>query len=324
MKNLDIRSSIKKIKEARPEILVFGDAMLDHYVFGEVERISPEAPVPILNYKNEKYVLGGAGNVVHNLVNMGAKVHFSTILGNDTNGDEILGLLKKIRIPSDKIFLSKNINTTKKTRFLSGGSQLLRLDSDSRGLSEKDFGHIKNILTNNSLMNLNAIIISDYNKGICSKGIIQFLIKAAKIFDIPVFIDPKGLNWSKYSGATCITPNVKEMEGYLNVKLISDSDFKKGAERIMRNLKIKSCLITKGAEGMVYFDNQNSINQAVVEKEVFDVSGAGDTVIACFSASLASKVALIESLKLSSMVSSEVVTHIGTTPFNIEMLSRYG
>ena len=92
----------------------------------------------------------------------------------------------------------------------------------------------------------------------------------------------------------------------------------------MRNLKIKSCLITKGAEGMVYFDNQNSINQAVVEKEVFDVSGAGDTVIACFSASLASKVALIESLKLSSMVSSEVVTHIGTTPFNIEMLSRYG
>ena len=115
MKNLEIRSSIKKINEARPEILVFGDTMLDHYVFGEVKRISPEAPVPILNYKDEKSVLGGAGNVVHNLVNMGAKVHLSTILGNDANGYEILALLKGIGIPDDKVFLSKNINTTKKT-----------------------------------------------------------------------------------------------------------------------------------------------------------------------------------------------------------------
>ena len=320
MNNLEKKTLLMKIQKVKPKILVFGDIMLDHYVFGEVERISPEAPVPILRFKNEHQVLGGAGNVAHNLVNLGAEVHMATIIGKDKEGESILELLEKIEISSENTFQTKNIDTTKKTRYLSNGFQLLRLDNDSRGFLKEDFDLFKNLI-NDDINSFDCVIISDYDKGVCSETNVQGIIRKANKQKIPIFVDPKGSNWKKYSGSTCITPNIKEIQRVLNLKLRTDFDFERGAREIIQSFKLKSCLITKGANGMTYYNENESIHKDVSKKEVFDVSGAGDTVIACLAASSISGLSLDDSLSLSSEISSEVVTHVGTTPFNADSLN---
>jgi rfaE bifunctional protein kinase chain/domain len=310
---------LKKIKEAEPKILVVGDVMLDRYVSGNVSRISPEAPVPILDFKEKKDVLGGAGNVVSNLVNLGARVNLATIVGDDSEGRIIKKLISKLKISLNNIHSTTNIKTTTKTRFISNSTQLLRLDNDSIGLNDLDFISLKNSLIN-IINNSDCIIISDYDKGVCSSHIIKEIIRITIQKEIPLFIDPKGKNWEKYSNATCITPNTKEAELELNKNLNSNLDYEDAAKWITKKYKLKTCLITRGSQGMTYFTGSKVIHQRVGEKEVFDVSGAGDTVIACFVCSLMSGLSTIEALKLSSKVSSEVITHVGTTPFNIEMI----
>ena len=312
---------LNKIKKKNPKILVIGDLMLDQYVTGEVNRISPEAPVPILNFQKEEAILGGAGNVVHNLLNLGADVRVASIIGDDLNGGSIINLLNRLEISSDLVFISKRVNTTKKTRFLTNGTQLLRVDHDSKGLIEEDLILLKEKVIQN-IENIDSIVVSDYNKGVCSESFIQVLIAECNKMNKPIYIDPKGTDWRKYIGATCITPNTNEVENQLNLKLKTNSEFEKAAKSIKKKLQLQSCLITKGADGMTYYDDIRVIHQKVEKKEVFDVSGAGDTVIACLAASISSKLRLSEVLLLSSFISSEVVSHVGTTPFNIHMIDN--
>ena len=314
-----IKKLLKKIKVIKPKVLVIGDIMLDCYVSGSVSRISPEAPVPILSFDKEKNVLGGAGNVVHNLANFGAEVSLATIIGNDVEGETIKTLISKLKISIKNIYSSPKIQTTKKTRFISNATHLLRLDNDSKGYTKKDFILFEEKVIE-AIINLDCIIISDYDKGVCSESLTRKIIIKANNKKIPVFVDPKGKNWNKYLNATCLTPNKKEAESELGVKLVNDLDFEKAAQLIINKYKLKSCLITRGSEGMTYKVLNNIFHQRVDKKEVFDVSGAGDLVIACLSAAFNSGLSIEDSLKLSSYVSSEVVTHIGTVPFDIGML----
>ena len=316
-----VKKLLNKIKNNNPKILVLGDLMLDQYVTGEVTRISPEAPVPILNFQKEEAVLGGAGNVVHNLLNLGANVKVASIIGNDLDGHSIIKLLKNIRIPSDLVFISKRVNTTRKTRFLTNGTQLLRLDNDLKGLLEEDLILLKEMVIQ-KIKNFDSIIISDYNKGICSEVLIQLLIVECNKKNKPIYIDPKGSDWKKYSGATCITPNTNEVEKELNIKLKTNSDFERAANLIKKKFNLQSCLITRGADGMTYYDEIGVFHQSVEKKEVFDVSGAGDTVIACLASCLSSNIKLSEVIELSGFLSSEVVSHVGTTPFNMRMIEK--
>ena len=316
-----INDLLVKIRKKNLNILVLGDVMLDNYVSGNVKRISPEAPVPVLNFSKERNVLGGAGNVVHNLVNIGVKSDLLSFIGYDDGGELIKKMLNKLKLSKDLLIQTKNIKTTRKTRFLSNGSQLLRLDIDSSGFKDSDY----KILTDRALESLsryNVIIISDYNKGVCLPNLIQDLIIRANSQNIPIFIDPKGNNWDKYLNATCLTPNTKETETYLNRTLKNDSDFEKAARQIKNSLNLKSFLITRGSDGMTYYDGNNMIHQRVSQKEVFDVSGAGDTVVASLAASFCSGFKLIDCLELSSLLSSEVITYSGTTPFNTSMLKK--
>lgn len=314
-----IKNLLEKIQSKKPRVLVLGDVMLDQYVSGDVDRISPEAPVPILKFKRERTILGGAGNVAHNLVNLFSMTDIATIIGDDKSGEEINNLLNKFKISNKYVLKNKKINTTKKTRYLSNGSQLLRLDNDSTGFREKDL-HSLGKLFLEKISKYDSIVISDYNKGVCSKILVENLIKYANNLGITVFIDPKGPNWIKYNYATCITPNKKEVESEVKFKCYNDIHFEKAAKILIDKFKLKSCLITRGPDGMTYVDNENTLHQKVGRKEVFDVSGAGDTVIACMVASLSSGLNVLQSLELSSYISSKVVTYLGTTPFNIEML----
>ena len=321
MNYVDIKTLLGKIKKTSPKILVLGDVMLDQYINGEVKRISPEAPVPVLNFKKKKEVLGGAGNVVHNLVNLGAEVSIGTIIGQDYNGELVMNLFKSLNALTDSIIKVSNINTTKKTRFLSEGAQLLRLDNDSKGLLDKNFKLFKEKIIK-IIDQFDCIIISDYDKGVCEEKVVQEVINKANKKNIPIFIDPKGQNWNKYMNATCITPNTKEVEKQLNLRLKDDLDFENAAKLIKKKLQLKSCLITRGSDGMTYYEENKIIHQKVAKKEVFDVSGAGDTVISCFSVSFSSGLRISDSIELSSIIASEVIMHIGTTPFNIKFLKN--
>ena len=317
--NKYIKNLFSRIKKRSPKILVIGDIMLDSYVFGSVERISPEAPVPIINFVSKQNTLGGSGNVAHNLKNLGVNVSILSMVGDDNEGALTRDLLRKIGINSDGIYIKKNSNTTNKTRFISGNSQLLRLDRDST--DKPNYEKVMNYLKDN-IRSYDSIIISDYDKGYCSSQLVQSVIKETKKLDISVFIDPKGETWEKYSNSFCITPNIKEAELILKTSLENDSDFENAARVICEKYKIKSCLITRGSDGMTFFNGHRTIHQKVSEKEVFDVSGAGDTVISYFCASFSLGLNIDDCLKISSEVSSEVVTHVGTTPFNFKFFKN--
>ena len=307
------KNIFNKIKKNKPKILVLGDVMLDEYIDGKVSRISPEAPVAILDYEKRKVVLGGAGNVANNLKNFGAEVTLATIIGEDLEGNTVISLLKNLNISSKLVYISKNINTTKKTRFTNKGTQLLRLDDDS-----SDFNYLKKSMIK-GIDNYDCLIISDYNKGVCEKEVVQYLIRVGIEKNIPIFIDPKGSNWGKYSNATCLTPNKKEAEEQLDLNLKSDTDFENAARVLIEKFKLKYCVITRGAEGMTFSSKDRIIHQAVGKKEVYDVSGAGDTVISCLAASISSGATIDDSIKVSSEISSKVVAYKGTVPFNIKM-----
>jgi D-beta-D-heptose 7-phosphate kinase / D-beta-D-heptose 1-phosphate adenosyltransferase len=314
-----VKSLLEKIKSKQPKILVLGDIMLDEYIEGDVDRISPEAPVPILNYNNTKTVLGGAGNVGSNLVNLGATVFMGSIIGKDNNGVTIKKLIESVNISTEGILETTNITSTKKTRFISKSTQLLRLDNDSKGIEKEDYEIFQNII-NKIIFKIDCVIISDYDKGVCHESIIKNIIKNIKQKKIPIFIDPKGKDWSKYKNATCITPNLREIRQYLSSSLMSEGEFKRAAEYVIKKLNLKSCLITKGDQGMSFYSKKLILHQAVNKKEVFDVSGAGDTVIACFALSNIVGMDFKSSVELSAFISSEVVTHLGTTPFKLGML----
>jgi rfaE bifunctional protein kinase chain/domain len=317
----NIRQVLRKIKKAKLKILVLGDSMLDEYITGNVKRISPEAPVPILDFDGINSVLGGAGNVAHNLININSEVSIATILGKDFVGKEIESLFKISNISNKFIIKSKSANSTKKTRFLSKSAQLMRLDNDSAGFSNQDFINLEKLIIP-ALNEFNSIIISDYDKGVCKDNVVENMIKKAKGKNIPIYIDPKGSNWSKYHNATCLTPNKEEAESELKLKLEDDIDFEKAGKAMIKKYNLDSCLITRGSKGMTYVDKNNFIHQSVSKKEVFDVSGAGDTVISSFAASMSAKLSINEALNFSSSISSEVVTYIGTTPYKMEMTEQ--
>lgn len=319
MNYLTIRKFVNKIKKKKSSALILGDLMLDHYVHGKVMRISPEAPVPVLNFESEKYSLGGAGNVAHNSVNLGSDVFAAGIIGNDLNGSIIKKLLIKHNISTKFISTVSKINTTIKTRYLSAGSQLLRLDYDSEWPIESNYYSFEQKIKK-EIDKFDYIIISDYDKGVCSDLLVKNIIKKALECNIQVYVDPKGKNWNKYSNASCITPNTKEVEDHLKTSLNSDLEFEKAAEFLKNKYNLSSCLITRGSSGMTFNINNNSYHQKVEKKEVFDVSGAGDTVIASVSAALSAGLSVEESLMFASATSSEVVTHIGTIPFKRSMI----
>jgi D-beta-D-heptose 7-phosphate kinase / D-beta-D-heptose 1-phosphate adenosyltransferase len=314
----EIGEILKKIRLRKPSILVLGDIMLDHYVDGAVTKISPEAPVPVLNYQKERSVLGGCGNVAHNLINLGANVTVATIIGDDSDGEIVRGMLDQLRVKTDFIFSTKLIKTTKKTRFISLGNQLLRLDQDSNftnlSYSNPLFESLKGFI-----VSFDAVIISDYNKGVCSDDLIKNILKISNQNKIPTFVDPKGKEWNKYKSAFCITPNKIEAEQVLRSSLNSKSDFESASKFIKEKYKLDSCLITKGADGMSYYSGEIFLDQKVGKKRVYDVSGAGDTVIACFASSYASGLEIRDCLKISSFASSAVVSYPGTRPFELQM-----
>ncbi len=312
---------LDKIKEVHPKILVIGDIMLDKFIFGNVNRISPEAPVPVVYSTKEKYSLGGCGNVLRNLINLGAQASIVSLIGVDEAGAKIKQNLKKKGISTRFIVESKSIRTTEKMRIVADGQQLIRVDWDASNLTNQNLNQILKHVSN-KISEVDGIIISDYNKGVCIESVTKEIINKARELRIPVFVDPKGKNWEKYYGASIITPNLKEAEYALGKLLKNDTDVEKAGMEICNDLSLDACLITRGPNGMSYIGNDAKFHISSEAKEIYDVSGAGDTVIASFAIGTFAGFDSETVTQFANKAAGIVVGHIGTTAITIPELKE--
>lgn len=310
---INLFNSLDKLQNAK--ILVIGDIILDEYLFGNVERISPEAPVPVINAKKRIYQIGGAGNVVRNLNAIGCKYYLISATGQDQYEKKIDSLLKSFIDNTNNNILILKINnrkTTRKIRVIAQNQQLLRIDWEDtteieNSLIDKILNFIEKIISN-----IDAIIISDYGKGMITKYLIEKLSYICK-GEIPLIVDPKKENFSFYRNSFCITPNIKESEKAVKFRLKNFSDFTKAGWKIIKEANLKYLLMTLSEKGMLLFDRKNKIEIKipVIPVDVSDVTGAGDTAISFFAASVAVKNTPQLSALISSLASSITVKHLG-------------
>ena len=296
---------------SKSKILVFGDVMLDRYVSGSVDRVSPEAPVPVLKPIKEEIRLGGAANVALNLSSLGSKVSLIGITGKDSSSKQISNLIKENKIKNELVHSS--LPTITKLRLLSSKQQLLRVDNEEE-FTKNDWQSAKRRFDKSiGLSSSNLLIISDYGKGTLQD--IPALIKKAKKLNKMVLIDPKGNNFSKYKGADIITPNFSEFIGEVG-PVGSEREVSSKAKSLIKSLNLGALLVTRGSEGMTLFKKEkNKIDRSnfpTQAKEVFDVSGAGDTVIASLAAALSAGFDISSAVKLANVAAGIVVGKSGT------------
>ena len=318
-------NTVKTFGTQTQHALVIGDVMLDRYLIGNVGRISPEAPVPVvlLNEQNER--AGGAANVAANLALLSIKTHIIGCVGNDAEGDSLKKRISAIGVDTSAIINSKHRPTIAKTRILGGHQQMLRLDQESSAaFNDEETSQVLAAITTELALQPSIVILSDYAKGLLSEAVCQHIISACNKQNIPVLVDPKGKDYTKYKGATALTPNKKETAEACETKL-DDVDLISKATALKESLSLDFLAVTRGEEGITLIDDSTHQIDATAQK-VFDVSGAGDTVIATLAAGLVYALSPLESLQLANLAASVVVGKVGTIPITgeelIETLSR--
>jgi len=310
-------------KKNQPSILVIGDLMIDHYIWGSASRLSPEAPVPIVNVKNESTTLGGAGNVVQNLVALGAKVTVAGVIGNDATGIQLIEILESEGVKTNTIIKDGSRSTTIKTRVLVGSHQLVRVDREVTDPISKELEDELISKLNTSIDSADIIIFSDYNKGLFAPGLTQRLIKIASEHQKKVIVDPKGLNYEKYKGAWLIKPNRKELAEAAKTEKISNiTDVQNAAKTIFLQTGTSYLIVTLSEEGMAIVTEQTSKLLPVKATEVFDVTGAGDTVIATIAYFVALGVPVEEACELANHAAAIVIRHIGSATTTIDEIIK--
>ena len=315
------QSTLESMKNAA--ILVVGDIMLDRFVYGAVDRISPESPVPVLSIKREERMLGGAGNTLANLAGLGTLAQIISVVGDDEEATEVRSEIEKLGFKSDDLVVDASRPTTIKTRFLSGHQQLLRTDFEDN--TEINDETAKAVIQNAgaAIKNVQAVILSDYGKGLLRDDIIAEIIAAAKSKNIPVIVDPKGQDFSIYRGASVITPNKKELsEATKGAPVSTDQEVEAASQKLIAEDGIDAVIATRSADGIsVIQKGEAPVHIPTKDIEVFDVSGAGDSVIATISAALAADADLPEAAQLANIAGSIVVTKVGTAPIRADELA---
>lgn len=304
-------------------ILVVGDLMLDHYVRGGVHRISPEAPVPIVEVNNETFLMGGAANVAHNLVSVGANVSVLSVLGVDADGRRLLDLLDNADIDTSGIALSPERLTTTKTRILAAYEskvfqQMLRLDRELiNPLSDEDSAFLQRFLQDN-WSKFDAIVLSDYNKGILNEVFLENLRLLSAQSPKIITVDPKSTSFHKYRNFTILTPNQQEAERVIGCSLNSEERLVLEGEKLRQSLGLSALLITLGKKGMMLFVDHQVIRIDTEAREVFDVTGAGDTVISFLSLGLCLGLNYGQAARLANLAAGIVVGKIGAATVSKE------
>jgi len=298
-------------------ILVIGDCMLDRYYFGSVGRISPEAPVPVVKIAETRDTLGGAGNVANNCAHLGAAVTLIGALGNDEYGAVFKRLCGRNHIALAPI--ASGGGTIAKTRVIGGHQQIVRLDfeEEAPALARGVAATVRK-KSLECLKSAGAVVLSDYGKGICSAEVCEEIIREARRRAIPVIVDPKGSSWDKYRGASVVTPNVQELGESVGATVPNeDAAIATYAGKIRRRFSLEALLVTRSEKGMTLVEKKSVSHVPTQAREVFDVSGAGDTVVATLAAGLANGYSLGESVAIANKAAGIVVAKIGTVPVEL-------
>lgn len=318
---MTITDKVRTIQQSgkKPVILVIGDIMIDHYIWGNASRLSPEAPVPIVNVKNETTTLGGAGNLTQNLVSLGATVTVGGVIGNDDAGKQLTGILTNEGVKTNTIIIDSNRPTTVKTRVLAGSQQIVRID---RELTDALTIELENELLDKitaSIAEADIVVLSDYNKGLFSHSFTSKIIKAANDQQKKVIVDPKGLNYAKYKDAFIIKPNKKELaEAAKTEKINTIADVQNAAKAIFKETNATYLVVTLSEEGMAIVSENECKLLPVKATEVFDVTGAGDTVLAAIAYFIASGLSVEEACELANHAAAIVIRHIGSATTTID------
>jgi D-beta-D-heptose 7-phosphate kinase/D-beta-D-heptose 1-phosphate adenosyltransferase len=320
----------KKSKAARPErsngaalaatldrfdrarVAVIGDVMLDRYAYGDVGRISPEAPIPVFRHRRTVAMLGGAGNVVRNIGALGAKATLVGLIGADAEALEVKSLVAAEAGVHARLIADRAHATTVKTRFVAGQQQLLRADEETDGPPARRLVRAVVAAARAAVARADAVILSDYGKGVIALEVAASVIAAARKRGVPVIVDPKGSDWSPYRGATLVTPNRRELEDAFGKPVAGDAAIVSAARALMKRYRLGAVLVTRSAEGMTAVTATDAHHLPAETREVFDVSGAGDTVIAAVAASLAAGLMLADAARIANAAAGIVVGKLGT------------
>lgn len=301
------------------KILVIGDIIIDNYLIGSTERISPEAPVPVVKINNDITNIGGAGNVVNNLLAFGAQADILSVIGDDETFNEVESLFKKNHISSKFLVVEKGRVLTKKTRILASNQQIVRYDKeDSKEITKETLEGVFNIYKN-IIANYDIIVLSDYNKGLLTKELTLKIINLANDKNIKILVDPKGSDYSKYNGAYLLTPNKKEASNIINFDINKDT-LEDATSVLKSNYNLTKSVITLGKDGIALFDDHLKIFPTKA-KEVYDVTGAGDTVIAAIAYKLAKNQTIEEAIEFANLAAGVVVGKIGVATASLSEIS---
>lgn len=309
-------NEIKKFFADAKEIkaLVIGDLMLDEYLWGKTERISPEAPVAVIDVTRQDMRLGGAGNVINNLLSLGCQVRVASVIGDDEDGRVILGRLDLRGVEADGVVLSAKRKTSRKTRVLASNQQMLRIDRECREEIDSAAAQQLKTYVRGQLSQVQVVLLSDYLKGVLTDSLTKDLISLCHTAGIPVLVDPKGKDYSKYSGATLLTPNRNEAAVASGVEIHAGEDVSRAGWKLLKELNLGALVLTRSEEGMSVFETgKEEVQLPTLAREVFDVSGAGDTVLATIGFGFAGGLDLANAARLANLAAGIVVGKVGTS-----------
>lgn len=316
-----LAEKLRKVIESgkKPELLVIGDLMIDHYIWGSATRLSPEAPVPVVNVRNETATLGGAANVAQNLVSLGAQVNVAGVIGQDMYGVQLTDLLTAEGIDTGALVQDASRPTTVKTRVLAGSHQLVRVDREVTDAICTELEEQLMLKVSGCIAKSDMVLLSDYNKGLFSESLTQRIITEANRQNKYVIVDPKGLDYTKYKGAYLIKPNRKELaEATKLARIANVDDLQQAAKVVFKQTGAEYLVVTLSEEGMAIVDELTYKLLPVKATEVFDVTGAGDTALATIAYCLASGLNVEDSCNLANHAAAIVIRRVGSASTTLE------
>lgn len=307
----------------KPNILVIGDLMIDHYLWGDTSRISPEAPVQVIDVQDETSVLGGAGNVVNNLVALGSNVMVMSVLGDDENAEQLTSMLENINV-RHYLILDETRKTTKKSRLIASAQQIVRYDIEYNDNISQECEATLSLKFLEIVSQFDLVILSDYGKGVLTNTLVSKIMFVLNNSDTKVLVDPKGKDYTKYRGAYLLTPNKDEAQNATNIIIKDDESLKMALKKLHNNASLQIPMITLSEDGIAILDeNNNVIIKPTVAKEVFDVTGAGDTVIASLGYCLAQNKNIYDSMEFANLAAGVVVSKIGSATASLDEIEEY-
>jgi D-beta-D-heptose 7-phosphate kinase / D-beta-D-heptose 1-phosphate adenosyltransferase len=303
-------------------ILVVGDLMIDHYLWGSCERISPEAPVQVVDIAKETAVLGGAGNVINNLKSLGSQVSVASVIGDDENGVELTCMLQEIEVDTSNLVIQQGRHTSKKSRIIAVSQQILRYDKESKDdiLTSSQKAIIASL--ENHIQEFDAVVLSDYGKGVLTEELCQGIISIANKTGKKVLVDPKGKDFTKYKGAYLLTPNKKEAQIATEINIVDEASLTQALLKLKQECDLGVSMITLSEDGIATYDENLHISPTVA-KEVFDVTGAGDTVIASMAFALSQGKSIDECAAFANLAAGVVVGKIGSATVTVDEIKEY-